>query len=314
MSTPDGERFDARSPVGRYWLLHGVGFTVKGPDGRTLGVVDDVLSDSVRQRAQRVTLRRPGLGRLLGRTTLLPSVVETVVPESKLFIVGAAQSAVRVPARRAKRRREVITRVRAALTWVAAALARAGAALRPAASWSRRHSAAALGLAADRARRGAHASARASAAAAARTRREAPRLAAWLAARSRSSSRATARSLRFLGAATRVATARTAAGTRVAAARTAAGTRVASSHLAAWARTTARALGDLTVLVAVFVSDTWRKAAAAQTPPPEDDTQETVRPELEPQSDLDAPLARDATAKRPRRPAAARSSSRKPRT
>src|SRR5919106_5749967 len=106
MSTPDGERFDARSPVGRYWLLHGVGFTVKGPDGRTLGVVDDVLSDSVRQRAQRVTLRRPGLGRLLGRTTLLPSVVETVVPESKLFIVASAGSDVRVHTRRSERPRE----------------------------------------------------------------------------------------------------------------------------------------------------------------------------------------------------------------
>jgi hypothetical protein len=310
MSTPDGERFDAKSPVGRYWLLHGVGFTVKGPDGRTLGVVDDVLSDSVRQRAQRVTLRRPGLGRLLGRTTLLPSVVETVVPESKLFIVGATGSDVRVPARRRERRRDVLARVRAvlartgaALARAGAALARAGAALRPAASWSRQHGAAALTLAAQGARRGAKAGARASAATAARTRHEAPRLAAWLAARSRSSRHATARSLRSLGAATRVA-----------AARAAAGSRVASSHLGAWARTAARALGDLTVLVAVFVSDTWRKAAAAQRTSPEEDTEETVRPEAEPQSDLDAPLARDATATRPRRPAAARSSSRKPRT
>jgi hypothetical protein len=271
MSTPDGERFDARSPVGRYWLLHGVGFT-----------------------AQRVTLRRPGLGRLLGRTTLLPSVVETVVPESRLFIVGDTGGEARVPARRRERPGEVLTRVRAALARAGAAVARAGvalaaaaAALRPAASWSRQHGAVALGLAARGARRGAQAGARASSTAAARTRREAPRLAAWLAARSRSSRYATERSLRSFGAATRVA-----------AARAAAGSRVASTHLAAWARTAARTLGDLTVLAAVFVSDTWRKAATAQSSAPEEDTQETVRPELEPQSDLDAPLARDETAKR----------------
>jgi hypothetical protein len=287
MSTPDGERFDARSPVGRYWLLHGVGFTVKGPDGRTLGVVDHVLSDSVRQRAQRVTLRRPGLGRLLGRTTLLPSVVETVVPESRLFIVGDTGGEARVPARRRERPGEVLTRVRAALARAGAAVARAGVALAAAASWSRQHGAVALGLAARGARRGAQAGARASSTAAARTRREAPRLAAWLAARSRSSRYATERSLRSFGAATRVA-----------AARAAAGSRVASTHLAAWARTAARTLGDLTVLAAVFVSDTWRKAATAQSSAPEEDTQETVRPELEPQSDLDAPLARDETAKR----------------
>jgi hypothetical protein len=242
-----------------------------------------------------VTLRRPGLGRLLGRTTLLPSVVETVVPESKLFIVGATGSDARVPARRRERLRDVLARIRAALATAGAALARAGAALaraaaalRPAASWSRQHGAAALRFAAQGTRRGAQAGARASATAAARTRREAPRLAAWLAARSRSSRLATARSLRSLGAASRVA-----------AARAAAGSRVASSHLGAWARTAARALGDLTVLVAVFVSDTWRKAATAQTTAPEDDTEETVRPELEPQSDLDAPLARDETARRP---------------
>jgi hypothetical protein len=104
---------------------------------------------------------------------------------------------------------------------------------------------------------------------------------------------------------------------RVAAARAAAGSRVASSHLAAWARTAARALGDVTVLAAVFVSDTWRKAAAAQTAPPQAAPPEprAPAPELEPQSDLDAPLARDATSKRPRRrPAATRPVGRKRRS
>ncbi|MDQ3993052.1 MAG: hypothetical protein M3229_05275, partial [Actinomycetota bacterium] len=73
MSLPQGERFDASSPVGRYWLMHGIGFTVRSSTGRTLGIVDEVLYDSVRQRAQRVTLRRRRLGRLRGRTTLHPA-------------------------------------------------------------------------------------------------------------------------------------------------------------------------------------------------------------------------------------------------
>lgn len=285
MSTPDGERFDASSPVGRYWLMHGVGFTVRRADGHAIGVVDEVHYDSVRQRAQRVMVRRRRLGGLRRRRTLLPSLVETVVPESKLFIVGTAAGEVRMPGRRRARAHEFAARA-------AAALARAVAAARPLASWSRRHGAAALAFAGRSARRGARGAASASAAAAARTRRDAPRLGAWLEARARTSGRVTASALRALGGATRVASSRLAAATRVAA-----------RDVAVGARVTARVLGELAVLAAVLVSDAWKRAAAhttaSRTPLPEA-PQQPVEPEAEPQSDLDAPLAREATAKRPR--------------
>lgn len=273
MSAPDGERFDARSPVGRYWLMHGLGFTVQTAEGRTLGTVDEVLCDSVRQRAQRVTLRRPGLGRLLGSTTLLPSLVETVVPESKLFIVRAPAGEVRMPRRRRVRGADPAARVGALLARLGAALARVAANARPLARWTLRHGAAAFRFAGEGVRRGARSGANASATAAAWTRREAPRLDAWLGVHTRTSGRATAKGLRALGSGTRVASARLAAGTRVASARLAAATRVASSRLAAGARAAARALAEVVVLVAVFVSDTWKqaiaRAPAQTTPPPE---------------------------------------------
>ena len=262
MSTPDGERFDARSPVGRYWLMHGLGFTVQTADGRKLGVVDEVLCDSVLQRAQRVTLRRPGLGRVLGRTTLLPSLVEAVVPESKLFIVGGTAGEARMPRGRRVGGGEAGARVGRALARVGAALALVAANVRPLAGWLRRQGAAALYFAGRSTRRGARSVANASVAAAAWVRRETPVLEAWLAARARASARAT-----------RVASARLAAGTRVASARLAAGTRVAWARLAAGARAAARALREAAVLAAVFVSDTWRqateKAPAPSTPPAE---------------------------------------------
>jgi hypothetical protein len=299
MSTPEGERFDARSPVGRYWLMHGLGFTVRTTDGRTLGVVDDVLCDSVRQRAQRVTLRRPGLGRLLGRTTLLPSLVEAVVPESKLFIVHGTAGEARMPRRRRVGGADLGVRVSGAFARLGAALARVAANVRLLAGWSRRHVAAALGFAGRSTRRGARSGANTSVAAAGWTRREAPQLGAWLAARARAFGRAMETSLRALGGATRVASARLAAGARVASVRLAAGTRVA-----------ARAVRELAVLAALFVSDTWKKARSPALPPATPPAElPRAEPEAETQTDLDAPLAREASASR--RPAAARPANRK---
>jgi hypothetical protein len=302
MSTPDGERFDARSPVGRYWLMHGLGFTVQTAEGRTLGVVDEVLFDSVRQRAQRVTVRGQGLGRLRRRTTLLPSLVETVVPESKLFIVRPASGEVRIRRRRRIRVREPAARVGVALAHVWAALARLAAGARPLAGWSRRQGAAALRLSARGAQRGARAGATASVAAATWARRDGPRLGAWLSARAQTSGRAAERSLSALGRAARAGSSHLAAQTRVASARLAAGARVA-----------ARALREVAVLAAVFVSDTWKKAAQGAPPAPPTRTPPAELPRLEaepePQSDLDAPLAREDGVRRPR--TAARQASRK---
>jgi hypothetical protein len=300
MSTPDGERFDARSPVGRYWLMHGVGFTVRTADGRRLGVVDEVLCDSVRQRAQRVTLRRPGLGRLLGRTTLVPSLVEAVVPESKLFIVGGTAGEARTPRRRRVGSGDAGASVGRALARLGALLALVAANVRPLAGWLQRQCAAALRFTGRSARRGARSVAAASVAAAAWTRREAPHLEAWLAARARASALATKSSLRALGGAARVASARLAADTRV-----------AGAHAAAGARATARALREAAVLAAVFVSDTWKQATerapAPSAPPP---APPQAEPDEETLEDLDAPLAREASARR-RRAAAAPPANRK---
>lgn len=160
--------FDADSPVGRYWLVHGVGFTVCRADGRQLGVVERLVVDPVLQRAERVIIRRRGVLRR-PRTTLDASAVEAVAPASQRFLVASAPKV--SPVGRA---------VRGA---GAAALALTTALLRRVAA----------GLVAVRrlSGRGARAGARAGVAATGRARREAPRIAAWLSARAAGAWRAT---------------------------------------------------------------------------------------------------------------------------
>lgn len=95
MRAGDELLFEARSPVGRYWLINGAGFTVCRADGAKLGVVEEVVVDHVRARAEHVIVRPRGLFRR--RKTIAAGAVEAVVPASQLLVVAPAP-------RRTKRR------------------------------------------------------------------------------------------------------------------------------------------------------------------------------------------------------------------
>ena len=261
MRVPDDHQFDASSPVGRYWLVHGVGFAVCRNDGHELGVVEDVVVDALSQRAELVIVRRHGLV-VRRREELDPGVVEAVVPASQLFLVRSeASPAVDTPQAPlggawccdpARGRRDASGRRRADRR-VAAALVVVG-----------RHAQRAAILSVVATRR-----------AAGRARREAPRLESWLSARSRATWRATLSALRFLDRSARTA----------------------ALHLAAFARVVWRALRELTVLVAVLAVAMWRRAVAAlaarRTTGPKRMRLRT-RP-TKARTDADAPLGRETS-------------------
>lgn len=117
----DDFRFEANSPVGRYWLIHGVDFTVCREDGRTLGVVEDVVVDPVRLCAEQLIVRRSGLVVRRRRATIDAGAVKAVVPASQVLLLAGPAP------RRAKRRSrtgQVLRRLAAGLaTGFAAALA-----------------------------------------------------------------------------------------------------------------------------------------------------------------------------------------------
>jgi hypothetical protein len=90
--------FDAGSPVGRYWLVHGEGFTVCRADGRELGVVEHVVIDPVGPRARQLIVRR---GRR--RTAVATDAVTAVSPASQQFLVASRPRRVRERPRRVSR-------------------------------------------------------------------------------------------------------------------------------------------------------------------------------------------------------------------
>ena len=259
MRVPDDHQFDASSPVGRYWLVHGVGFAVCRNDGHELGVVEDVVVDALSQRAELVIVRRHGLV-VRRREELDPGVVEAVVPASQLFLVRSeASPAVDTP--------------QAPRVAPGAAIRRGVDVTRPVVAEVARRLAAVLVVVARHAQRAAILSAAATRRAAGRARREAPRLESWLAARSRTTWRATLTALRFLDRSARAA----------------------ALHLAAFARVAWRALRELAVLAAVLAVATWRRATAAQAArrPTETDAAEDETDEGE--TDADAPLGRETS-------------------
>jgi hypothetical protein len=197
MHAPDDYPFDAGGPVGRYWLVHGVGFTVYRADGRRLGVVEDVVVDPVRQHAERLIVRRRRALFRRRKATFPASAVEAVAPGSQRFLVASARGASAAPAARAIRG--------------------AGAAALGFAHELLRRLAGGLVVAGRLARRGASAGTRAVVAAAGRARREAPRLESWLSARAQATGRATATFLRFLGRSAFAAAARLRAAALIAA-------------------------------------------------------------------------------------------------
>jgi len=276
MPASDHSHFDASGPVGRYWLANGVGFSVCDADGRKLGTVAHVVVDRRQQGAERLIVRRSGLIRRPRYVAIDPRAVESVLPDSELFVVPAEAGAV------AASRATVGQRVRRVALAVSTAIVALGRALRPAVAALDRRLALAAEATLRASRRGASAVAAATALTTARTRREAPRLGAWLSARAREVRRLALVVLRFLDEG---------------------------------ARSFARLLGDLTVLAAVGAAALWRRAEGAlarqRSAPREEHASETRAPELpdpaEPdwRRDTDAPLARersdDRSARRSRR-------------
>jgi hypothetical protein len=261
MRVPDDHQFDASSPVGRYWLVHGVGFTVCRDDGRELGVVEDVVVDQLRQRAEHVIVRRHGLV-VRRREVMDPGVVDAVVPASQLFLVESQAT----PA---------VGRPRVPRAAAGRAVWRGAAAARPVLGGLLRRLAAALVVVGQRLRRAGIAGVAATSRAARRARREAPRLESWLSARSRTAWRATRTAFRFLGRSGRTA----------------------ALQLAAFARIAAHVLKELAVLTAVLAVAAWRRAAAAlaerrHAPP-------AVGPTDVEDSDADAPLGRETSGEPP---------------
>jgi sporulation protein YlmC with PRC-barrel domain len=259
MRAPD-HHFDASGPVGRYWLTNGAGFTVCGSDGRMLGVVAHVVVDPRRQRAARMIVRRRGFLRRPRHVAIDPRAVESVHPESRLFIVPAAERGVS-PASRST----ATARARGILDSVRGAIQALGLVLGPIVSALDRRLATAAKATLRAARSAARAGALAAARIAARTRRETPRLAAWLAARDRETRRGTLRLLRSLEAS---------------------------------ARGAARLLRELAVLAALGAASLRRRAAAAlaqraETPSQEDASESQAPNTSERRRDADAPLARD---------------------
>jgi hypothetical protein len=272
MRVSDDFRFDASSPVGRYWLVHGVGFTVCRADGRQVGVVEQVVVDPDGQYAEHVIVRREGLFVRRRRVTLDAGAFEAVSPASQQFLVEPASSGASAASRAvgALRVREVPAFARAALRALAQAALPVGRAIRRAGAASAalvgellRRLAGGLIVAGRLSWHGASAGAHAAVVAAGRARREAPRLESWLAARSRTAARR-------LGDATVIA---------------------------------ARVLGGLSVLAAVLVAAAWRRAAALSTrraTPPHDGAPEADDPgTTQWPSDADAPLGREASGEVP---------------
>ena len=263
MRASDDSHFDARSPVGRYWLANGVDFTVCDGDGRRIGVVVHVVVGR-RQGAERLIVRRRGLVRRPRYVALKPQSVGVVLPDAQLFVVPAAGAASSVAASRtpaSARVRGVAASARAAL----AALVRVS--LPVVLAFDRRLAAAAedtLRLV----RRAARAAAATAVSTAAATSREAPKLDAWLSSRAQENRRVTRAELRRLGVA---------------------------------ALGFIRLLGDLVVVAAVGAAAAWRRAEAAlaerRTAPPETPSESPPElPEPHPaewRRDTDAPLARE---------------------
>jgi hypothetical protein len=261
MRVPDDYRFDGSSPVGRYWLIHGVGFTVCRHDGRKLGVVEEVIVDQVRQNAERVIVRRRGLVPRL--ESLDPELVEAVVPGSQLFLVESPAPEPAVPSHPVAkaRARSAAAAAGSGLRAVDQTTRRAGTAARPHALGLLRALAAAVVLAARATRQGAVAYARGVAADVARARRESPRLMAWLGVRART----TGRTLR------------------------AGGRRLASA-----ARIAGHAIAELSVLLAMLGLAAWRRAAGIvreATAKPASAEREAV--DATDDVDADAPLGRE---------------------
>jgi hypothetical protein len=76
-------RFDAASPVARYWLAHCEGFRVRGP---LKGTVEAVVATADLQTAQALVVRTRG------RTRNVPvEAVDVVVPASREIVVDARQ-------------------------------------------------------------------------------------------------------------------------------------------------------------------------------------------------------------------------------
>jgi hypothetical protein len=76
-------RFDAASPVARYWLAHCEGFRVRGP---LRGTVEAVVATADLQTAQALVVRTRG------RTRNVPvEAVDVVVPASREIVVDARQ-------------------------------------------------------------------------------------------------------------------------------------------------------------------------------------------------------------------------------
>jgi hypothetical protein len=257
MHAPDDYPFDARGPVGRYWLVHGVGFTVCRADGRKLGVVEDVVVDPVRQYAERLIVRRRRVFLRRRKATFPASAIAAVAPGSQRFLVASARGASAAPVARAIRCASA-----AALGLVREAL---------------RRLAGCLVVAGRLARRGASAGTRAVVVAARRARREAPRLESWLSAHAHATGRATATFLRFLGRSAFAAAARLGAAALVAA-RVLGDLAVLAAVLAAaaWRKAAAR--------------------STTRTPPPDEHEPAAADP-VPSQSggDADAPLSRETS-------------------
>jgi hypothetical protein len=277
MPASHGHQFDASSPVGQHWLVHGVGFTVCDRNGRKLGIVEDVIVDPERHSAAGVLMRRRGIVRRPRYVTIEPGAIESVLPGPQLFLMASAErrTAPTFGARAKTRALRIAVGARAAVLELARVLrplvrkverglgvAAAGTARRS------RRAGHAVDAAAVRAagvsRRTANTTAAAAVRAAGRTRREAPRVAGWLSARAREAVRSTLRALRSLGKALRRA---------------------------------ARVAADVSVTAALLVVAASRRAAASaaqqRKSPPQPGSAGT-----EWRRDADAPLARDTRGRR----------------
>ena len=277
MPASHGHQFDASSPVGRHWLVHGVGFSVCDRNGRKLGVVEDVVVDPERHCAAELLMRRRGLVRRPRYVTIAPGAIESVLPGSQLFLVAAAERAT-VPTFGTRARTRALRLAVAArsavleLARVFRLLARkvkrglgipAGVTARRSRRAGTAGAAAAL-RAAVVSRRAANTTAAAGIRAGGRVRREAPRVAAWLSARSHEAGRTTLTLLRSLGLAL---------------------------------RRLARVVADVSVTAALLVVAALRRAAASATQPRKPPQQPGLD-EAEWRTDADAPLARDTRGRR----------------
>ena len=266
MRAYDDSHFDASSPVGQYWLTNGAGFAVCRSDGRKLGAVVHVVVDRRRQIAERLIVRRPGLLRRPRYVAIDPRAVESVNPDSQLFLVPALGGG--TPA--AGRTRGV--HALAATASARSAVRSAWAALRPILGELDRRLGVAVAIALRAARRGANAGCDGAVRTSRWARLEAPRLAAWLSDRALEVAVETLALLRFFGVTTRAA---------------------------------ARLLAELAVPAAVLAVAAWRRALARLQQPSEPPVQERPEPPApdprEWRRDADAPIARERRADASRR-------------